>query len=184
MAQSVWSTKTRTSAPPSPPLSPPPPPGGWVEPSLGGAGPKTFYTEAVRDYVSLHCQPSECMHRFVVLGTLVAVVVLVLLPFLCTPKGRVRWWCRSPWGGGHCRNPGGRTRGGGVWHKASVSDGVPLAAPIGLLPLRRGPGGGGLARGLGICVFAFGGAYWPLATAHSDPVWAQTCFGCVNGAPG
>ena len=45
-------------------------------------------------------------------------------------------------------------------------------------------GGGGLARGRGVGLFAFGGAYWPLATAHSDPLWARTCFGCVNGAPG
>ena len=45
-------------------------------------------------------------------------------------------------------------------------------------------GGGGLAQGLGIRLFAFGGAYWPLATAHSDPLWVRTCFGCVNGAPG
>ena len=30
---------------------------------------------------------------------------------------------------------GGRRRGGGVWHKASVSDRLPLAAPIGLWPL-------------------------------------------------
>ena len=44
--------------------------------------------------------------------------------------------------------------------------------------------GGGLAQGLGIRLFAFGGAYWPLATAHSDPLWVRTCFGCVNGAPG
>ena len=44
--------------------------------------------------------------------------------------------------------------------------------------------GGGLAQGLGIRLFAFGGAYWPLATAHSDPPWARTCFGCVSGAPG
>ena len=44
--------------------------------------------------------------------------------------------------------------------------------------------GGGLAQGLGIRLFAFGGAYWPLATAHSDPLWAPTCFGCVYGAPG
>ena len=21
--------------------------------------------------------------------------------------------------------------------------------------------------------------YWPLATAHSDPLWVETCFGCV-----
>ena len=27
------------------------------------------------------------------------------------------------------------------------------------------------------------GAYWPLATAHSDPLWVRTCFGCVNRAP-
>ena len=45
-------------------------------------------------------------------------------------------------------------------------------------------GGGGLAQGLGTRLFAFGGAYWPLATAHSDPLWARMCFGCVNGAPG
>ena len=45
-------------------------------------------------------------------------------------------------------------------------------------------GGGGLAQGLGITLFAFGGAYWPLATAQSDPLWARTCFGCVTGAPG
>ena len=43
---------------------------------------------------------------------------------------------------------------------------------------------GGLAQGLGICSFAFGGAYWPLATAYSDPLWVRTFFGCVNGAPG
>ena len=46
------------------------------------------------------------------------------------------------------------------------------------------PGGGGVAQGLGIRVCAFAGAYWPLATAHSDPLWARTCFDCVNGAPG
>ena len=45
-------------------------------------------------------------------------------------------------------------------------------------------GGGGLARGHGVGMFAFGGAYWPLATAHSDPLWARTCFGCVNVSTG
>ena len=45
-------------------------------------------------------------------------------------------------------------------------------------------GGGGLAQSLSIRLFAFGGAYWPLATVHSDPLCVQTCFGCVNGAPG
>ena len=32
---------------------------------------------------------------------------------------------------------------------------------------KRGGGEGGLAQGLGITLFAFGSAYWPLATAHS-----------------
>ena len=41
--------------------------------------------------------------------------------------------------------------------------------------------GGVLAQGLGIRLFAFGSAYWPLATAHSDPLWARTCFGCGGG---
>ena len=45
-------------------------------------------------------------------------------------------------------------------------------------------GGGGLAQGLGIRSVAFGGAYWPLATAHSDPLWAPTCFGCGGGGEG
>ena len=34
--------------------------------------------------------------------------------------------------------------------------------------------GGGLAQGLGIRLFAFGGAYWPVAPAHSDPLWVRT----------
>ena len=46
-----------------------------------------------------------------------------------------------------------------------------------------GGGGGGGAQGHGFTLFAFGSANWPLATAHSDPLWIQTCFGCVNGAP-
>ena len=37
------------------------------------------------------------------------------------------------WGGGFGTRPGGL--GGGGWHKASVSDCLPLAAPIGLSPL-------------------------------------------------
>ena len=45
-----------------------------------------------------------------------------------------------------------------------------------------GGGGGGLAQGHGVGLFA--SAYWPLALAHSDPLWAQTCVGRVNGAPG
>ena len=48
----------------------------------------------------------------------------------------------------------------------------------------RKRGGGGLAQGHGVGLSAFGGAYWPLALAHSDPLWVRTCFGCVNGAPG
>ena len=39
-----------------------------------------------------------------------------------------------------------------------------------------GVGVGGLARGHGVGLFAFGGAYWPLALAHSDPLWVRTCF--------
>ena len=33
-------------------------------------------------------------------------------------------------------------------------------------------GGRGLARGQGAGLFAVGGALWPLATVHSDPLWA------------
>ena len=36
----------------------------------------------------------------------------------------------------------------------------------------RGGGGGGHSVGL----FAFGGAYWPLTLAHSDPLWLRTCL--------
>ena len=43
---------------------------------------------------------------------------------------------------------------------------------------------GGLARGHGVSLFAFGGAYWPLALAHSDPLWVQTCVGRVKGVGG
>ena len=43
---------------------------------------------------------------------------------------------------------------------------------------------GGLAQGLGIRLFAFGGTYWPLATAHSDPLWVRTCFGYVGVGEG
>ena len=43
---------------------------------------------------------------------------------------------------------------------------------------------GSLARGHGVRLFAFGGACWPLATAHPDPLWVRTCCGCINGAPG
>ena len=49
-----------------------------------------------------------------------------------------------------------RGRGGrGVWHKAPV-----------------------------FRLFAFGDAYWPLATADPDPLWVRTYFGRVNGSPG
>ena len=51
-------------------------------------------------------------------------------------------------------------------------------------PLLELRGKEGLARGHGVGLFAFGGAYWPLAPAHSDPLWVRTCFGCVNEAPG
>ena len=48
----------------------------------------------------------------------------------------------------------------------------------------RGRGGGGGTRPWWLALLACGGAHWPLATAHSDPPWPRTCFGCVNGAPG
>ena len=51
--------------------------------------------------------------------------------------------------------------------------GLQLFIPI----LTLWEGGGGLARGQGVGLFAFGGAYWPLALAHSDPLWDRTCFG-------
>ena len=44
-------------------------------------------------------------------------------------------------------------------------------------------GGGGLAQGLGIRLFAFDGAYWPLATAHSDPLWAPERVLVVSTEP-
>ena len=36
-----------------------------------------------------------------------------------------------------------------------------------------GQRGGGVAQGLGNRLFAFGSAYWPLATAHSDPCGSE-----------
>ena len=48
---------------------------------------------------------------------------------------------------------------------------------------RASMGGGGVAQGLGIYLFAFGSAYWPLATAHSDPLGAEHVL-VVSMAPG
>ena len=45
-----------------------------------------------------------------------------------------------------------------------------------------GATGGWVARGHGVGLFAFGGAYWPIATAHSDPLRVRTCFGSINRA--
>ena len=47
-----------------------------------------------------------------------------------------------------------------------------------------GHGWGGGMRPWFWLVLRFGGAYWPLALAHPDPLWVRTCFGSVNGAPG
>ena len=44
-------------------------------------------------------------------------------------------------------------------------------------------GGGGLAQGLGITLFAFGGAYWPLALAHPDPLWVRKKVLVVSTEP-
>ena len=70
--------------------------------------------------------------------------------------------------------------------RAGGRAGRPHLNPVcGELVSSRGAGGvGGLARGHGVGLRAFGGAFWPLAAAHSDPLWVQTCFGRVNGAPG
>ena len=59
---------------------------------------------------------------------------------------------------------------------------MPPAPPEVLEWLYTAGAGGGVAQGPGVGLFASGGAYWPLATAHSDPLWVRTCFGCVNGA--
>ena len=45
---------------------------------------------------------------------------------------------------------------------------------------RRQNGAGGGAPDHSFGLRAFGGAYWALATAHSDPLWVRTCFGCVK----
>ena len=71
----------------------------------------------------------------------------------------------------HTRMSRGPVRGGG-WHKASVSDCLPLAAPIGLSPLliltlcgpERERGGGGGDDTFGVFWSAAGGANWPIAT--------------------
>ena len=76
--------------------------------------------------------------------------------------------------------PGVTSRGGEV---EGVRGHPPPPAVYGRSNTSLG-GGGAWHKGLGIRLFAFGGAHWPLATAHSDPLWARTCFGCVNGAPG
>ena len=64
--------------------------------------------------------------------------------------------------------------GGGVWRRAS-------GLYVGVRECIWCVGRGGLARGHGSGLFAFGGAFWPLALAHSDPLWVRKCFGCVNG---
>ena len=79
--------------------------------------------------------------------------------------------------------------GDGQRHAVEGDDGlqqIVLDAAVVHLRIGRGMklGGGFLAQGHGVGSFAFGGAYQPLTTAQSDPLWARTCFGCVNGAPG
>ena len=65
------------------------------------------------------------------------------------------------------------------FRKCSFVDVVTIHCPPPPLLPRDALEGGDLAQGLGIRLFAFGGAYWPVATAHSDPLWVRTCFGCV-----
>ena len=77
----------------------------------------------------------------------------------------------------------GERRGvGGFWRRGTPPTSCASTGLCSDQPPLPSEGGGGLAQGLGMRLFAFGGAYWPLATAHSDPLWARTCFGCVNGA--
>ena len=90
--------------------------------------------------------------------------------------------------------------------RASVQPGALLAPPsrptvtfcaVLAFPTATGCGRGGLARGRGAGWFAVGGAYWPLATVHSDPLWVphpltgplpqhpQMCpRGCISGLDG
>ena len=63
----------------------------------------------------------------------------------------------------------------------SPCGGLPTQAPT--CARRCNGGGGGVARGHACDLFAFGGAYGPLATAHYDPLLVRTCFSYVNGAP-
>ena len=97
--------------------------------------------------------------------------------------------------GGKSLLPGVSGTGVPLLTSATTAPGRPSHAGAGVLPTKalprlrslegaHHPKGGGLAQGLGITLFAFGGAYWPLATAHSDPLWARTSFGCVRGGVG
>ena len=57
-------------------------------------------------------------------------------------------------------------------HPEGLSDQVLLPTPPPGVSKDGGGGGRGeLARGLGRKLFSFGGAYWPLATELSDPLW-------------
>ena len=59
-----------------------------------------------------------------------------------------------------------------LWgHPPTVLNPRPGPLAGGVAPWQTG--GGGVARGHGVGLFAFGGAYWPLATVHSDPLWSE-----------
>ena len=82
----------------------------------------------------------------------------------------------------------GGVGGGGGGSPSSIVGYMPGGRPVRIWnpngvrkPLGVWRGGGGWHN---IRFFAFGGAYCPLASAHSDPLWVRTCFGRVNGAPG
>ena len=51
---------------------------------------------------------------------------------------------------------------------------------VGTSGCTQGGGGGGDEAMVTVCVPLAA----PLATAHSNPLWARTCVGRVNGAPG
>ena len=83
---------------------------------------------------ALHCLPRGSFARSTGGARHVAVlpILTLLRPFVSAGMS-----CHSlnlPWHAQHWHIPG-EGGGGGGWHKASVSDCLPLAAPIGLSPL-------------------------------------------------
>ena len=109
---------------------------------------------------------------------------------LCSDHGPHRENLRRPVRDHGTPGPGGLYPAGlhypGAWRAATGRVWAATLPPPPPNVCLTGPGGGGggrLAGGHDVGLFAFGDAYWPLALAHSDPLWVRTCFGRVNGAP-